>query len=68
MDLFVGISVVASYLPWNFDSYGTIIGWAAVFGIVTCALYFVAASVTNRKEFAMLMGYVKPFVRKMLHK
>lgn len=66
--VFVGISVVASYLPWNLDSYGTIIGWAAVFGIVTCALYFVAASVTNRKEFAMLMGYVKPFVRKMLHK
>lgn len=61
--LFVLITFVTSFFKWNLDSYGSIIMWAAISGVVILILYFVVASIVNYDSFVVLRDYVRAYLR-----
>lgn len=56
--LFIVITIISGWMPWQLDSYFSIIGWACVTGSVICIIYFVGASITNYESFKLLKKYL----------
>lgn len=57
--LFLIILPVINIIPWRLDSYGLIILWAGISCIVTFTLFFVVASLLNKREYIFLLEYLK---------
>lgn len=66
--LFIVITIISGWFPWQLDSYFSIIGWACVTGIIVCGIYFVTASIVDYSSFRLLQEYVRPVINKISRK
>lgn len=66
--VFFALAYLAKQIPWQLDSYLSIIWWAAVSGVVICGVYCAASSLTNPNEYKLLREYASPMIKKVLKK
>lgn len=66
--LFIVITLVSRYFPYDLSSYVSIIGWATIVGILILGIYLIVASLVDYKSFLLarnyLIGSIKSFCRK----
>lgn len=58
--LFILISTLGKIMPWHLEGYVPIIAWACISGLIICAVFFAAASLTNPNEFKLLRELAGP--------
>ena len=66
--MFIVITITSGWMPWQLNTYFSIIGWACVAGIIVCGIYFVIASIVDYPSFRLLQEYVRPIVNKISRK
>lgn len=53
-------------MPWQLNSYFSIIGYACVSGIIILGVYFIIASIVDYRSFKVLKEYVQPLIDKLV--
>lgn len=66
--IFIIIIGVSKHIPWQLDSYLSIISWACVSGIVILGIYFIIASIVDYRSFKVLKEYISPLMGKLVEK
>jgi hypothetical protein len=66
--IFIVITEVSKFIPWQLSSYFSIIGWACVSGILILGIYFVIASIVDYRSFKLLKEFIRPLICKLVKK
>ena len=63
--VFIVITVISKWIPWQLNSYFSIIGYACVSGILILGVYFTIASIVDYRSFKVLKEYLRPVIDKL---
>lgn len=66
--MFIVITMISGWMPWQLNSYFSIIGWACLTGIIVCGIYFGIASIVDYSSFRLLQEYVRPIANRISRK
>lgn len=64
--IFIVVTVISKWIPWQLNSYFSIIGYACVSGIIILGVYFTIASIVDYRSFKVLKEYIQPLIGKLV--